>query len=133
MSYRQLLIMFFAILLMQANSYADDNQNWTRCSYEPSLGVPNPLGMRSFITVTERRGHTYFVYEQLPITLPEKIKMTTSTLRTLIMYDTPIVQARSLMRENLEYYNALIGYADSVGFATYDETLRCQTINPEVK
>jgi len=34
------------------------------CAYDPASNIPNPLGMRAFVTVEEREGDTVFVYEQ---------------------------------------------------------------------
>lgn len=36
------------------------------CTYDPSLGQPNPRGMRAMITITEEAGNTTFLYEQFP-------------------------------------------------------------------
>ncbi len=95
------------------------------CAYHPDSGQLNPLGMRTFITVTEENGSTHFLYERFPQNIPSDTRMAISSSRTLVMYDTPIHKARSFMRENNQYYEELIGYKDPVGFSAYDEAMIC--------
>ena len=118
------LVLFFLAIKLNASN---DGITVT-CAYSPDSGQPNPLGMRTFITVTESRGHTDFLYEQFPQTVSADSPMTITVSRTLTMHNTPIQQARSLMRENNRFYETLIGYTDPVGFSTYDEAMVCRTI-----
>jgi hypothetical protein len=36
------------------------------CHFDPDLGKPNPLGMRSYISLTEEDSNTTFLFEQFP-------------------------------------------------------------------
>lgn len=103
-----------------------NNSRVIQCSYDPQSKQPNPLGMRSFIKVIEKEGSTSFIYEQFPQLIVPSKPATISVTRTIIMHDTPITAARSRMRENLDYYHALVGSNDSIGFSTYDEAMKCR-------
>ena len=99
-----------------------------RCGYSSDSGQPNPLGMRTFISVVEKDNATHFTYEQFPSPIMADTPMHLSIRRTLVMEGVNIQDARSLMRENIHYYEQLIGYADNVGFSTYDEAMVCKAI-----
>ncbi|MGI9418466.1 MAG: hypothetical protein ACR2RA_11570 [Geminicoccaceae bacterium] len=98
----------------------------TSCAYDPQSGVPNPLGMRAFVTVEERDGNTTFVYERFPETLEGVAPATLAMKRELVFHQTPIDQARALMREQPSYYQQLTDDDDPAGFAPIDATLVCQ-------
>ena len=71
------------------------------CQYNPDLGKPNPLGMRSYITITEADGNTAFLYEQFPSPVSVgTTPVTISSSRELIFYDTSIHDARQLMLQS---------------------------------
>lgn len=99
------------------------------CSFDPALGQRNPFGGRAYIVVTEKDGDTQFLFEQFPVPVLDKRgqgrSITIESARTLIFYDTDIETARGLVRRNLEYYYALIGYEDIAGFSSYDEAMSC--------
>jgi len=98
-------VMMSVLLAIKLN--ASDDVVATSCAYDPQSGQPNPLGMRTFITVTETQGNTDFVYQQFPQTIA--------------------AQSPRLMRENNDFYSALIGYSDPEGFSAYDKAMVCKT------
>lgn len=98
----------------------------TTCAYDPKSNAPNPLGMRAFITIEERDGNTTFIYEQFPETLSGTALVTIASRRELIFHQTPIDQARALMREDPSYYHELTDDNDPAGFAPIDATLICE-------
>ena len=96
----------------------------TTCSYDPASGKPNPLGMRSFITLTENEGNTTVVYEQFPSIVAENI--TISTIRELVFHNTNIRQARTLLLQTKKYYSELVGYDAPEGFKPINSVLVCR-------
>lgn len=94
------------------------------CSYNPNLGKPNPLGMRSYITVETKEGNTVFVYEQFPSIVAEKI--TIYNRRELVFYGINIKTARHILLKNTKYYSELVGYEDPDGFAPVNAVLTCE-------
>lgn len=114
----------FALLLGQTALAAPT----PTCAYDPSSGSPNPLGMRSYITVTETDGNTAFVFEQFPSTVGsgDPSPVTIASSRTLTMYGVRVEQARELLLQKPEYYAELVGYEDSEGFAPVNATLICR-------
>ena len=99
---------------------------YARCAYDPSSGLPNPLGMRAFVSAEEQDGNTAFVYEQFPQTLAGSAAATLAVRRELVFHGTPIDQARALMREEPGYYRELTGEDDPAGYAPVDESLTCR-------
>lgn len=98
------------------------------CQYDPESGVPNPLGMRAYITVTEEDGNTTFLFEQFPSNVggaPE-IAATIASRREMTFYNIGIDQARQIMLQQPDYYSELVGYSDPEGFAPVDQVLTCQ-------
>lgn len=77
-------------------------------------------------TVEEQDGNTTFVYEQFPQNLAGTAVATLATRRELVFHQTPIEQARALMREQPGYYRELTGDDDPAGFAPIDASLACQ-------
>ena len=98
----------------------------TTCAHDPQSGKPNPFGMRAFVTVEQQDGNTVFVYEQLPENLTSPAPATLAIRRELVFYETPIEQARALMREDPSYYQELTGDDDPAGFAPVDDSLVCR-------
>ncbi|MBE9126306.1 MULTISPECIES: hypothetical protein [unclassified Coleofasciculus] len=94
------------------------------CQYDPDSGKPNPLGMRSYITITEEENNTIFTYEQFPSNVAENI--TLATKRELTLYNTSLDTARVILLQNKNYYSELVGYDDPEGFAPVNEVLTCE-------
>ena len=116
-------ILFTLILLIFPLSCAASNKGRI-CQYNPDSGKPNPLGMRSFITIKEEEGTTTFTYEQFPSTVAENI--TIATQRELTFHNTPLDTARVILLQNKNYYSELVGYDDPEGFAPVNEVLTCE-------
>ena len=96
------------------------------CQFDPDLGLPNPLGMRSYITIEAADGDTIFLYEQFPsITGSGEVNATIASNRVLTFYGVGIEDARQLMLDNPDYYSELVGYQDSEGFAPVNAVLTC--------
>ncbi len=96
------------------------------CQYDPDLGVPNPLGMRAYITVTEEDGNTTFLFEQFPSNLGLDIPATIASIRQLTMYGVDVEQARQIMLQKPAYYSELVGYSDPEGFTQVNQVLTCR-------
>lgn len=96
------------------------------CEFDPDLGVPNPLGMRAYITITEEDGNTIFVFDQFPSNIGDgQVPATIAASRLLTFYDTDLDTARQLMLDNPRYYTELVGYAAPEGFAPVSNVLTC--------
>ncbi len=96
------------------------------CQFNPDLGVPNPLGMRAYITITQEDGNTSFLYEQFPANiLSAQVPATIATNRLLTFYKTGLEAARLLMLQNPDFYTELVGYPDPEGFAPVNAVLTC--------
>lgn len=96
------------------------------CQFDPDLGKPNPLGMRSYISITEEDGHTTFLFEQFASRVGDgPVLVTLETNRRLTFYDTGVDRARQLMLENPDYYSDLVGDGDPEGFGPVNEVLTC--------
>ena len=96
------------------------------CSYDPSTGTPNPLGMRTFITLTETDGTTEAVYEQLGSIVPGPVNAVLTTERSLIFPNRAIDAVRQLLLNSPNYYRELVGFNDPEGFAPVNATLICR-------
>ncbi|MEL7329234.1 MAG: hypothetical protein AAGJ69_05260 [Cyanobacteria bacterium J06559_1] len=104
----------------------------TICRYDPNSGIPNVLGMRTYVSLTERDGDTVVTLDRFPSFVssadsPNR-RADVSEVRSLNLYDTPIATARQLLIEQPAYYAALmeIDEADiEAGFAPINETLGC--------
>lgn len=99
----------------------------TTCSYNSNSGTPNPLGMRTLVTLTEMGGNTTFRYEQLPTPVSGTVAATIASERQLILYKTNVAQARQLFLTDPKYYNELRGFSDGDGFKAVNDTLICQS------
>ncbi|MEO0768102.1 MAG: hypothetical protein AAFY72_01500 [Cyanobacteria bacterium J06649_4] len=105
----------------------------TVCRYDPESGKPNPLGMRSYVTVTEYDEYTEFTLERFPafVSNSENVdqRADVSEMRSLNLYELSLAEARQLMIDQPYYYAALLDVDVSVvedeGFAAIDETLGC--------
>ncbi|MEO0352263.1 MAG: hypothetical protein AAF282_19665 [Cyanobacteria bacterium P01_A01_bin.15] len=96
------------------------------CSYDPSTGIPNPLGMRTFITLTETNGTTEVVYQQLGTFVPGPVEAIFTSERALIFPNRSVDMARQLLLSDASYYQELVGFDESDGFAPIDDTLICR-------
>ncbi|MEM9978585.1 MAG: hypothetical protein AAF808_13245 [Cyanobacteria bacterium P01_D01_bin.2] len=96
------------------------------CSYDPSTGIPNPLGMRTFITLTETGGTTEVVYQQLGTFVPGPVEAIFTSERALIFPNRSIDMARQLLLTDASYYQELVGFDEPDGFAPIDDTLICR-------
>lgn len=96
------------------------------CNYDPNTGSPNPLGMRTFITLRETDGSTEVTYEQLgaPVAGPAEAVLTTQ--RSLTFPRRSIDAVRQLLLNTPSYYRQLVGFNDPDGFAAVNATLICQ-------
>lgn len=121
-----LSLAFFYGANLNAGDKSSSHTAKMTCRYNPDSGKPNPLGLRTFITVIEENGSTHFVYEKFPQPLAAHIPLSLSSTRTLIMHGLGIDDARSTMRENPAYYTELIGETDNIGFSIYDEVMVCR-------
>lgn len=100
--------------------------NTSFCSYDPSSGVPNPLGTRAFITIQQQDENAVVVYQRFPSPLNGSAAATLAVRHELVFHQTTLDAARTLMREQPDYYQALTGDNDPDGFALIDESLVCQ-------
>ena len=96
------------------------------CRYDPSTGVPNPLGMRTFITLIETNGATEVTYEQLGAFVPGPVEAVLTSQRSLLFPGQSIDEVRQLLLNNTTYYRELVGFDDPDGFAPVNATLICQ-------
>ena len=96
------------------------------CSYDPSTGAPNPLGMRTFITLTETNGTTEVTYEQLGALVPGPVEAVLTSQRSLLFPNQSIDRVRQLLLNNTTYYRELVGFDDPDGFAPVNDTLICR-------
>ncbi|MBW4462442.1 MAG: hypothetical protein KME47_19710 [Nodosilinea sp. WJT8-NPBG4] len=96
------------------------------CQFDPELGLPNPLGMQSYLTITEEDGSTTFLFEQFPTNLGNgQVQAAIASNRILTFYETGLDDARQLMLQNPSYYSELVGYSDSEGFGPINAVLSC--------
>ncbi|MGB7313901.1 MAG: hypothetical protein WA939_13290 [Nodosilinea sp.] len=96
------------------------------CQFNPDLGLPNPLGMRAFVTITEEDGNTAFLFEQFPSNAGDgEVPVTIASNRILTFYETGLDEARQLMLQNPSYYSELVGYSDPEGFGPVNAVLSC--------
>ncbi len=108
----------------------------TVCAYNPNGGVPNPLGIRAFITISEIEGNSVFMYEQFPSPVAvanpaEREPATIANQRTLTLFNTPIAEARQRVINDPTYYAELLGTSveslgDNNDFSEVNDTLLYQ-------
>lgn len=106
------------------------------CAFNPEGGLVNPLGMRTFLTISEIDGSSVFVYEQFPSTVASsdnavRSPATIESRRTLTLLDTPIDEARQQVVDDPVYFAELIGVSvDDLGdrgFGEINATLSCES------
>lgn len=114
-----LAIFFFSFSCAAANT-------GRTCEYNPDLGIPNPLGMRTFISLKEEGGNTIVIYEQLPSPVAGDGKVTIGTKRELTFHQTTIDTARVKLLQDKNYYSELVGYEDKEGFEPVNKVLICR-------
>ena len=96
------------------------------CRYDPSTGVPNPLGMRTFITLREVNGTTEVLYEQLGTRVPGPVDAVLTSVRSLLFPNRSVDNVRQLLLTNATYYRELVGFDDPEGFAAVNSALICR-------
>ncbi len=97
------------------------------CTYDPSLGQPNPLGMRAYLTITAEANTITFLYEQFPSNVGDgSVPITLSSERTLTFYETDLDQARQILLNSPGLYSDLVGYEDPEGFGPLNALITCQ-------
>ncbi len=112
-----------ALLTLATGARAEPTQT---CQFDPALGVPNPLGMRSYITIAEDAGDTTFLFEQFPSNIGNgQVPATIASSRVLTFYGTELDEARQLMLQNPDFYSELVGYPDPEGFGPVNAVLTC--------
>lgn len=94
------------------------------CKYDSTLGKPNPLGMRAYITLTEADGNTTVIFEQFPSPVGNRI--TIANRREMVFYGRAVNETRQLLLQNSKYYSELVGYNDPEGFAPVNAVLTCR-------
>jgi hypothetical protein len=111
------------LMLSPATAKAEPTQT---CQFDPDLGLPNPLGMRAFVTITEADGNTTFLFEQFPSNAGDgEVPVTIASNRILTFYETGLEEARQLMVQKPGYYSELVGYSDPEGFGPVNAVLTC--------
>ncbi|HEY9629726.1 MAG TPA: hypothetical protein V6C84_20675 [Coleofasciculaceae cyanobacterium] len=111
------------LLLSQATTAASSRT----CAYDVNSGIPNPLGMRAYITLTEEQGDTQVLFEQFPSPIGgDQVRATIASSRVLVFYGMKIDQVRTLMLQDPAYYTELVGYEDPEGFAPVNAVLACE-------
>ena len=112
-----------ALLRLSTGATAEVTQT---CQFNPELGLPNPLGMRAFVTITEEDGNTTFLFEQFPSNAGDgEVPVTIASNRILTFYETELEDARQLMLQKPSYYSELVGYSDPDGFGPVNDVLSC--------
>ncbi|NJR64755.1 MAG: hypothetical protein HC772_04575 [Leptolyngbyaceae cyanobacterium CRU_2_3] len=111
------------IIAGEQNTLAEPNKI---CAYNPDSGIPNPLGMRAYITITEDKGDTTFLFEQFPSPVGGEAQATIASSRELIFYGVSLEGARTLMLQNPAYYSELVGYDSPEGFEPVNAVLACR-------
>lgn len=97
-----------------------------RCQFDPTLGMPNPMGMRAYITITEGNGDTTVEFEQFPSLVGRgEVPATLATKRVMTFYGLGLIATRQLLLDQPQYYSELLGYSDPEGFGPINELLTC--------
>jgi hypothetical protein len=118
-SLSMLLPLGLAIAPVQAQSMAGST-----CRYNPKSGKPNPLGMRAFVSLTEKDGDTTVTYEQFPSNVGGTVPATIASKRMLFFPKLTIAKARQLMLKDPKYYNELL-VSKAESFAAMNAVLIC--------
>jgi hypothetical protein len=97
-----------------------------RCQFDPTLGVPNPLGMRAYITLTETGGDTIVEFEQfLSLVGRGEVPATLAVKRVMTFYGWGLTATRQLLLDQPQYYYELLGYENAEGFGPINDLLTC--------
>lgn len=100
----------------------------TLCAYDPSGDKPNPLGMRSYVSVVSTKpNQTRFIYDAFGNAAHDGAKQ-----RELVVA-LPLAKARAMMRSNAKAFSALTGDVYPAGDVTYariDAVLKCGPVSP---
>jgi hypothetical protein len=98
------------------------------CAYDPTSGKPNPLGMRSYFTLTTAQGRIDAAYEQFPSNIGAGVPATIATKRTLSVFETSNVDdVRAALKDPASgLAKAVLGEMSAV-IAKIDETLKCSS------
>ena len=97
-----------------------------RCQFDPTLGLPNPLGMRAYITLTEAAGDTTLEFEQLPSLVGGgEVPATLAVKRVMTVYGLGLTATRQLLLDHPQYYSELLGYDNAEGFGPINDLLTC--------
>jgi len=113
-----------SLLLFSQSTSAAPSQT---CGYDVHSSLPNPLGMRAYITLTEEKGDTTVLFEQFPSPVGEgHVPVTIASSRTLTFYGVKVDRVRALMLQDPRYYTELVGYKDPEGFAPVNAVLVCR-------
>lgn len=118
-----LAIALTTLILFTAELRADTG---LRCQFDPSLGTPNPLGMRAYITIFETGGNTTLEFEQFPSLVGGgEVPATLGVKRVMTFYDLGLTATRQLLLDQPQYYSELLGYQDLQGFGPINDLLTC--------
>jgi hypothetical protein len=108
----------------------------TTCRYSPSPGSPNLLGENALVTVTEFADNTIFRYQSLDKRdrVSDRNSVDSSaypnTERLLILYDTPLSEARRQLANSRDRYAQFLGLGANTalvrqGFGPINRSLAC--------
>lgn len=108
----------------------------TTCRYSPSPGSPNLLGENALVTVTEFADNTIFRYQSLDKSdrVSDRNSVDSSaypnTERLLILYDTPLPEARRQLANSRDRYAQFLGLGANTalvrqGFGPINRLLAC--------
>jgi hypothetical protein len=108
------------------------DRSYERCAFDPELGAPNPLGMRSLVTLQENEEGVIVRLERLPGNAGMGlVPATIAETRELFLADVAIDEARELLREEPKLYWELVecgeycGSDDSDRFESLDAVMSC--------
>jgi hypothetical protein len=108
------------------------DRSFERCAFDPELGVPNPLGMRSLVTLQENDEGVIVRLERLPGNAGTGVVAATiAETRELFLADVAIDEARKMLRDEPKLYWELIECSEYCGsdeselFDTLDAALSC--------
>jgi hypothetical protein len=99
------------------------------CFYDPSSSVPNPFGMRAFLTITGDDQSALAKYETLPSrdSYDPKIPVTIDERRQLRFYGVGVAGARRYLAANAGAYHELIGNdRPSMSYPDFDKHVKCK-------
>lgn len=111
-----------------AASKAATKQVETNCQYNPAKTTkPNPLGMRTFVSLSFRSGDVTATFEQFPALIStDPTPATRSLTRSLFLPGRSLESARQVLLQRKDLWQELVGYKDSEGFGRVNEVLFCE-------